>query len=244
MSARNKALLRRSRGGIQHPGFGKDTLTDHSVEAGLRYQVDGCPQQFGQPIGKLEERQTTHRMRTANVEQIDVTRLGVVTTSDRAEDRELCDAVLGTKLADRRKEGDQLLTLHAAMMSNPDGECTRRKQDSCTSDGSIVVLHAIAGLPPVDRLEYAPEAGPDDQINSALQDVAMAGRVRRSRYGASEGSIQQAQRDLKVLAQRDILKPVGRTRARYYVAGERFPENILMTARTSTGLVDPYRFSL
>ncbi|MGM7647477.1 hypothetical protein ACSVDM_21460 [Nocardia sp. JW2] len=90
--------------------------------------------------------------------------------------------------------------------------------------------------------KFATGSGLDDRIASALHDVAMAGRVRRSRYGASEGlSVQQAQRDLKTLTQREILEPVGRTRARYYVAGERFPENILSTARTPMGLVDPYR---
>lgn len=90
--------------------------------------------------------------------------------------------------------------------------------------------------------EFAAQTGLDDRIVSALHDVAMAGRVRRSRYGESEGlSVQQAQRDLKVLAQRDVLQPVGRTRARYYIAGERFPQNVLETARTPTSLVDPYR---
>ncbi|MEV6059204.1 hypothetical protein [Nocardia asteroides] len=58
----------------------------------------------------------------------------------------------------------------------------------------------------------AEQAGLDQRIVSALHDVAMTGRVRRSRYGTSEGlSVQEAQRDLKVLAQRGILEPVGRT---------------------------------
>jgi len=90
--------------------------------------------------------------------------------------------------------------------------------------------------------EFALRSGLDERVVSALHDVAMAGRVRRSRYGASEGlSVQQAQRDLKVLVQGGVLRPVGRTRARYYVAGESFPEGVLETARTPIGLVDPYR---
>lgn len=90
--------------------------------------------------------------------------------------------------------------------------------------------------------EFALRSGFDERVVSALHDVAMAGRVRRSRYGASEGlSVQQAQRDLKVLVQGGVLQPVGRTRARYYVAGQGFPESILETARTPTSLVDPYR---
>ncbi|MET7772800.1 Fic family protein [Nocardia sp. NPDC005366] len=90
--------------------------------------------------------------------------------------------------------------------------------------------------------EFATQSGLDERVVSALHDVAMAGRVRRSRYGASEGlSVQQAQRDLKVLTQRGVLTPVGRTRARYYVAGERFPNAVLEIARTPISLVDPYR---
>ncbi|WP_040802102.1 Fic family protein [Nocardia higoensis] len=90
--------------------------------------------------------------------------------------------------------------------------------------------------------EFAQRSGLDERVVSALHDVAMAGRVRRSRYEASEGlSVQQAQRDLKALAQAGVLKPVGRTRARFYLAGERFPELVLETARTPVSLVDPYR---
>ena len=90
--------------------------------------------------------------------------------------------------------------------------------------------------------DFATRSGLDERIVSALHDVAMAGRVRRSRYGASEGlSVQQAQRDLKALTERGVLTPVGRTRARYYVAGERFPDAVLEIARTPSSLVDPYR---
>ncbi|MFI9584037.1 hypothetical protein ACIHCQ_19830 [Streptomyces sp. NPDC052236] len=69
----------------------------------------------------------------------------------------------------------------------------------------------------------------------------MAGRVRRSRYEHAEGlSLQQAQRDLRELVTAHVLEPVGRTRARYYIAGPRFPERALDIARTPMTLTDPY----
>ncbi|NUP28379.1 MAG: Fic family protein, partial [Nocardia sp.] len=81
----------------------------------------------------------------------------------------------------------------------------------------------------------------DERLATALHDVAMSGRVRRSRYEQSEGlSVQQAQRDLRELVRKQILEPVGRTRARFYVAGSRFPEAISELARTPTTLTDPY----
>lgn len=59
---------------------------------------------------------------------------------------------------------------------------------------------------------------------NALHDVAMAGRVRRSRYEHAENlSLQQAQRDLRDLVNSQVLEPVGRTRARYYTAGRASP---------------------
>ncbi|MEV6388858.1 Fic family protein [Nocardia xishanensis] len=82
----------------------------------------------------------------------------------------------------------------------------------------------------------------DDRVVSAMHDVALAGRVRRSRYEQAEGlNLQQAQRDLRDLTSAGVLEPVGRTRARYYVAGPRFPEPVLEIARTPMSLTDPYR---
>ncbi|WP_416564649.1 hypothetical protein [Nocardia testacea] len=74
-------------------------------------------------------------------------------------------------------------------------------------------------------LEFAATESLDEQLVTALHDVAMAGRVRRSRYERGENSsLQQAQRDLRELVRRQILEPVGRTRARFYVAPVRaFP---------------------
>jgi Fic family protein len=92
-----------------------------------------------------------------------------------------------------------------------------------------------------DLSEFARHTGLDERVVTALHDVAMAGRVRRSRYEHAEGlSLQQAQRDLRDLVTAQILEPVGRTRARYYAAGARFPEQALDIARTPMALTDPY----
>ncbi|WP_194836642.1 Fic family protein [Nocardia sp. XZ_19_369] len=89
--------------------------------------------------------------------------------------------------------------------------------------------------------EFATTTGLDERLITALHDVAMSGRVRRTRYEQNEGlNLQQAQRDLRDLVRRQILEPVGRTRARFYVAGPNFPETASEIARTPTTLVDPY----
>ncbi|MFF3226872.1 Fic family protein [Nocardia suismassiliense] len=89
--------------------------------------------------------------------------------------------------------------------------------------------------------DFATTTGLDERLITALHDVAMSGRVRRTRYEQNEGlNLQQAQRDLRELVRRQVLEPVGRTRARFYVAGPNFPEIALEIARTPTTLVDPY----
>ncbi len=90
-------------------------------------------------------------------------------------------------------------------------------------------------------VEFAEHNDLDERMVSALHDVAMAGRVRRSRYEQAEAlSVQQAQRDLRDLVTARILEPVGRTRARYYVAGDRFPERAIEIATTPMTLAGPY----
>jgi Fic family protein len=89
--------------------------------------------------------------------------------------------------------------------------------------------------------DFVSASGFDERIISALHDVAMTGRVRRLRYEHAEGlSLQQAQRDLRDLVAADVLSPVGRTRARYYAEGGRFPGAALTEARTPTAIADPY----
>ncbi|MFI5892746.1 Fic family protein [Actinoplanes sp. NPDC051513] len=88
---------------------------------------------------------------------------------------------------------------------------------------------------------FADNAGLDERVISALHDVAVVGRVRRARYEQAEGlTLQQAQRDLRDLATAGLLVPVGRTRARYYTEGPRFPAPALEIARTPFTLTSPY----
>jgi Fic family protein len=88
---------------------------------------------------------------------------------------------------------------------------------------------------------FAGDAGLDERVVSALHDVAVGGRVRRTRYEQAEGlTLQQAQRDLRDLATAGLLAPVGRTRARYYTEGPRFPAPALELARTPFTLTSPY----
>ena len=90
--------------------------------------------------------------------------------------------------------------------------------------------------------DFAERNDLDERMVSALHDAAVAGRVRRSRYEQAEGlSLQQAQRDLRDLVTARILEPVGRTRARYYLVGERFPEQATEIATTPFTLTDPYQ---
>jgi Fic family protein len=90
--------------------------------------------------------------------------------------------------------------------------------------------------------DFVSEHGMDERMVSALQDVAMTGRVRRLRYEHAEGlSLQQAQRDLRDLASAGYLASVGRTRARYYTEGWRFPEAALTEARTPQTIGNPYK---
>src|SRR4051812_24502547 len=77
----------------------------------------------------------------------------------------------------------------------------------------------------------------DERVISALHEVAMAGRVRRLRYENAEAlTTQQAQRDLRDLVAAGILQSVGRTRSRYYTAGDHFPEPTLEISRTPISL--------
>ncbi|WP_433599248.1 Fic family protein [Nocardia sp. CA-135953] len=90
--------------------------------------------------------------------------------------------------------------------------------------------------------EYVAGIRLDERVVSALHDVAMSGRVRRTRYEQAEGlSLQQAQRDLRDLVTLGVLEPVGRTRARFYTAGPGYPVDALEVAGTPTSLDDPYR---
>ncbi|WP_405575667.1 Fic family protein [Streptomyces sp. NBC_01167] len=76
---------------------------------------------------------------------------------------------------------------------------------------------------------------------TALHEVAMVGRVRRSRYEKAEAlNTQQANRDLQALTKAELLTAVGQTKGRHYIAGPRFPQNVLATAQRPHTIVNPY----
>ncbi|MFI5621799.1 Fic family protein [Streptomyces sp. NPDC051567] len=76
---------------------------------------------------------------------------------------------------------------------------------------------------------------------TALHEVAMVGRVRRSRYERQEAiNTQQATRDLQALTKARVLTAVGQTKGRHYVAGPQFPQNVIETARRPHRITNPY----
>lgn len=89
--------------------------------------------------------------------------------------------------------------------------------------------------------EFALRRGLDARAVSALHEVALAQRLRRTHYERVEDlSPQQAQRDLRDLVARELLTPVGNTRARSYTAGPEFPGEVLGLAMKPATLRDPY----
>ncbi|WP_439673366.1 Fic family protein [Embleya sp. MST-111070] len=76
---------------------------------------------------------------------------------------------------------------------------------------------------------------------TALHEVAMVGRVRRSRYERAEAiNTQQATRDLQALTKTGVLTAVGQTKGRHYIAGPRFPQTVLETAKRPHRILNPY----
>ncbi len=86
------------------------------------------------------------------------------------------------------------------------------------------------------------QLGLDPRMTAAVHETALAGRIRSNRYAQAEGlSGQQAQRDLRDLVARGILRAQGQTRARIYIPADAFPEEILHIAQTPTLVHDPYQ---
>ncbi|MER6951083.1 Fic family protein [Nonomuraea sp. NPDC000554] len=76
---------------------------------------------------------------------------------------------------------------------------------------------------------------------SALYEVFVNRRLRRSRYQADEGLSQgQAARDLRDLAAKGWLQPYGETKGRFYAPGPRMVEIKTAHAERVTPLRDPY----
>ncbi|MFI6984298.1 Fic family protein [Embleya sp. NPDC050154] len=93
----------------------------------------------------------------------------------------------------------------------------------------------------VQLMEAAEADGITERQVTALHEVAMVGRVRRSRYERAEAiNTQQATRDLQALTKAGVLTAVGQTKGRHYVAGPRFPQNLLEIAKRPHRIVNPY----
>ncbi|MEV7599058.1 Fic family protein [Kitasatospora sp. NPDC089797] len=90
-------------------------------------------------------------------------------------------------------------------------------------------------------IEAADRYGITERQTTALHEVAMVGRVRRSRYEKAEAiNTQQATRDLQALTKAELLTAVGQTKGRHYIAGPRFPQEVLETAQRHHTIVNPY----
>ncbi|MYS85341.1 Fic family protein [Embleya scabrispora] len=93
----------------------------------------------------------------------------------------------------------------------------------------------------IQLMEAAEADGITERQVTALHEVAMVGRVRRSRYERAEAiNTQQATRDLQALTKAGVLTAVGQTKGRHYVAGPRFPHNVLEIAKRPHRIVNPY----
>ncbi|MFI7124570.1 Fic family protein [Nonomuraea sp. NPDC050153] len=84
--------------------------------------------------------------------------------------------------------------------------------------------------------------GLNSRTVSALYEVFVNRRLRRSRYQADEGLSQgQAARDLRDLAAKGWLQPYGETKGRFYAPGPRMERIKADFAERVTPLRDPYR---
>jgi Fic family protein len=84
--------------------------------------------------------------------------------------------------------------------------------------------------------------GLNSRTVSALYEVFVNRRLRRSRYQADEGLSQgQAARDLRDLAAKAWLQPYGETKGRFYAPGPRMARIKADFAERVTPLRDPYR---
>ncbi|MBV9025262.1 MAG: Fic family protein [Streptomycetaceae bacterium] len=93
----------------------------------------------------------------------------------------------------------------------------------------------------VQLMETAEADGVMERQVTALHEVAMTGRVRRSRYEKAEGiNTQQATQDMQALTKAGLLTAVWQAKGRYYVPGPAFPSTVLATAQRPHSIVNPY----
>jgi glutathione S-transferase len=75
----------------------------------------------------------------------------------------------------------------------------------------------------------------------ALYPAVMGNRVRRATYQTdAELSQQQAQRDVRELVRAGWLEARGEAQSRYYLVGDRAPDDIVRVARNPKPLRNPY----
>ncbi|WP_327103565.1 Fic family protein [Nonomuraea glycinis] len=84
--------------------------------------------------------------------------------------------------------------------------------------------------------------GVNTRVVSALYEVFVNTRLRRSRYQGDEGLSQgQAARDLRDLAAKGWVQPYGETKGRFYAPGPRMTEIKAQFAERARPLHDPYQ---
>ena len=85
------------------------------------------------------------------------------------------------------------------------------------------------------------EFGLADRVADELFDASLGFRIRRSTY-VRRAEIEQrtATRDLARLTELGLLRPVGETKGRHYVMGERLAELVQKALSSRERLVDPY----
>nr|WP_256098585.1 hypothetical protein [Streptomyces agglomeratus] len=92
----------------------------------------------------------------------------------------------------------------------------------------------------LELMQHAEAHGISERQVTALHEVAMVNRVRRSRYERQEAiNTQQATRNLQTLTKAGVLTAVGHTKGRHYVAGPQFPQPVLATARRPHRITTP-----
>jgi hypothetical protein len=72
-------------------------------------------------------------------------------------------------------------------------------------------------------------------------DISEENLGRRSPPPVGRWERPDVQRDLRDLVSTGVLESVGRTRARYYTEGHRFPEAARTEARTPRAITNPYQ---
>ncbi|GAB3935422.1 Fic family protein [Kribbella albertanoniae] len=83
--------------------------------------------------------------------------------------------------------------------------------------------------------------GLEDRVADELFDASLGFRIRRSTYVRRAGIEERtASRDFAKLTDLGLLRPVGETKGRHYIMGDRLAELVQQMLSTRESLVDPY----